>query len=405
MIRHINHQNTITLDIEFNTTHSYHGLVCLFQISTWCQDFVIDPFILRQLIRNELKTVLENPEILKIVHGADYDLKLLQKEWKIFVFPAIDTQLVYQHLYPDQHHIGLKDLAIWSKALQNENDMQKDLQHADWRLRPLPKEFIQYAQNDTFHLFEIWEFLKKILFKDVTSNQHEAFYTSKLQMQKVHEFHPYDPHNDWKMIRGNPKVTLYPLFKKIANVRCHWAQMKDETPNNILHRDDIINIIIHEPTSIRRLKYMIPTSADVHTDEMEIILSILKNERKQEKEKVKSPIPDPIPKPKTKRNFTVTISNPDCIQQPYQIDPNQTFEEEMLEIYAPKDDIMQTTTSTPELCNRCHQIGHKGNECWEKRDKEDRKKFLKSNPASKALRNRKKYEYRKKKKQQKNKSI
>ena len=62
------------------------------QISTATRDFVVD--VLVPEVRQELQLLNEvftNPEIVKIFHGADWDIKWLQRDFGIFVVNMFDT--------------------------------------------------------------------------------------------------------------------------------------------------------------------------------------------------------------------------------------------------------------------------------------------------------------------------
>jgi hypothetical protein len=88
-------------------------MICTVQISTW-KDFIIDPFTLKTKLRTDLKALLEDGRILKVFHAVPNDLRILQIEFGIFVFPLVDTQLVYAQLFPGVQNIGFKDIVEWA---------------------------------------------------------------------------------------------------------------------------------------------------------------------------------------------------------------------------------------------------------------------------------------------------
>lgn len=49
-------------------------MTCLIQISTREKDFVIDTIKLRQEIGPNLRNLFANPNIVKVLHGADMDI-------------------------------------------------------------------------------------------------------------------------------------------------------------------------------------------------------------------------------------------------------------------------------------------------------------------------------------------
>jgi len=65
----------IALDTESNSLHHYPEQLCLIQIATRNKVHVIDTISLKDL--TPLKKVLVDDSIMKVVHGADYDIRSL----------------------------------------------------------------------------------------------------------------------------------------------------------------------------------------------------------------------------------------------------------------------------------------------------------------------------------------
>ena len=90
MIIKLSKEKEIAVDLEHHSTRSYQGFTCLIQISSRDQDYIIDVITLREYI-HEINTVFTNPKILKIFHGADYDITWLQKDFSVYVVNMFDT--------------------------------------------------------------------------------------------------------------------------------------------------------------------------------------------------------------------------------------------------------------------------------------------------------------------------
>ena len=66
------------------------------QISTCSRDFVVD--VLVPEVRQELQMLNEsftNPDVVKLFHGADWDIKWLQRDFGVYVINMFDTYQVY----------------------------------------------------------------------------------------------------------------------------------------------------------------------------------------------------------------------------------------------------------------------------------------------------------------------
>jgi exosome complex exonuclease RRP6 len=124
----------IAVDLEHHSMRSYLGFTCLIQLSTREEDFIIDPLLVPRIaIRDALSGAFSDPSIVKILHGSDYDIKWLQKDFSIYVVRLFDTGQAARIL-------GLKGfgLAHLLKEYCNVN-ADKKYQMADWRMRPMTK--------------------------------------------------------------------------------------------------------------------------------------------------------------------------------------------------------------------------------------------------------------------------
>lgn len=64
----------IAIDLEAHQVRSYQGITCLMQISTRSRDFILDTMAVRGLVGNALRPIFDNPEKVKVLHGADMDI-------------------------------------------------------------------------------------------------------------------------------------------------------------------------------------------------------------------------------------------------------------------------------------------------------------------------------------------
>ncbi|KAM5132574.1 exosome complex component 10 [Mantella aurantiaca] len=138
------------LDLEHHSYRSFLGLTCLMQISTRTEDFIIDTLELRSdlYILNESLT---DPTIVKVLHGADSDIEWLQKDFGLYIINMFDTHQASRLL-----SLGRNSLDHLLRFYCNvESD--KRYQLADWRIRPLPEEMMEYAQADTHYLLYIYD--------------------------------------------------------------------------------------------------------------------------------------------------------------------------------------------------------------------------------------------------------
>ncbi|CAL4111705.1 unnamed protein product, partial [Meganyctiphanes norvegica] len=158
MVETLKASSEIAVDLEHHSFRSYQGLSCLMQISTRTQDFIVDPFALRGKLTC-LNEVFANPKITKVFHGADFDILWLQRDFGVYVVNMFDTHQAAVILEYPQRSLA----ALLNKFTQVMAD--KTYQRADWRIRPLPQDFISYARQDSHYLLFIYDLMRNELIK------------------------------------------------------------------------------------------------------------------------------------------------------------------------------------------------------------------------------------------------
>jgi ribonuclease D len=133
----------VSLDTEADSLHAYPEKVCLIQISiAESGDHLIDP--LAKIDLTPLLDALNAHEL--IMHGADYDLRLLEKHHEFIPSAIFDTMLAARLL--GERQFGLS--ALVEKFLGVKLD--KGSQKANWAQRPLTERMEKYARADTHYL-------------------------------------------------------------------------------------------------------------------------------------------------------------------------------------------------------------------------------------------------------------
>ncbi|KAF7979235.1 hypothetical protein HWV62_43202 [Athelia sp. TMB] len=158
MLEKLRGKTEVAIDLEHHSYRTWAGFLCLMQISTREEDFVVDllePSV-RQLVP-ELNEILTDPQIVKVFHGADSDIVWLQQDFGMYVVNLFDTYHASKALEFSRH--GLANL------LEAYCDFTPDKRYqlADWRIRPLPKEMMEYARSDTHFLLYIYDNLRNAL--------------------------------------------------------------------------------------------------------------------------------------------------------------------------------------------------------------------------------------------------
>ena len=145
----------IAFDLEADSMYHFREKVCLIQIATERETLVIDPLRVTDLA--PLRPVMANRRIQKVLHGADYDIRSLYRDFQIEVRNLFDTELASRFL-------GIRETGL--DAVLNERfgvRLNKKFQRKDWSKRPLPAEMMNYAASDVHHLLPLATILEKEL--------------------------------------------------------------------------------------------------------------------------------------------------------------------------------------------------------------------------------------------------
>ena len=128
------------MDTEAAGFHRYRDRLCLVQLAAGGRAVLVDA--LAPLDWTPLAEPLADPAREIILHGADYDLRLLRRDAGLRVRGLFDTQVAAMLL--GERELGLQ--ALVGKYLGR--TLTKKFQRADWAHRPLPPAMLAYAVED-----------------------------------------------------------------------------------------------------------------------------------------------------------------------------------------------------------------------------------------------------------------
>src|SRR5690242_1631397 len=145
----------LALDTEGASFHRFLDRIYLLQISTRERNAIVDPLPLGSLPK--LGEILQDKNVEVVFHDADYDLRLLHQDYGWHVTNIFDTRVAAQLL-------GIKSFGL-AALLEQFFDVKLDKKHqrADWSMRPLPADMLEYAVQDTRFLLPLRDHMKNEL--------------------------------------------------------------------------------------------------------------------------------------------------------------------------------------------------------------------------------------------------
>jgi ribonuclease D len=148
-------ETVIGVDLEADSMYHFQEKVCLVQLAAPRRNVIIDTITLRDL--SPLKPLFRNPDIRKVFHGADYDVRSLYRDFEIRINGLFDTQLACRFL-------GFKETGLEAVLKQFfEVSVDKRYQRRDWSMRPLPPAMLNYAAGDVRYLAPLAQRLEEQL--------------------------------------------------------------------------------------------------------------------------------------------------------------------------------------------------------------------------------------------------
>jgi ribonuclease D len=142
----------LALDTEGASFHRFLDRIYLLQLSTRARSAIIDP--LPTGSPAGLGRLVQSKSVEVVFHDADYDLRLLHQDYGWHVTNIFDTRIASQLL-------GIKSFGL-AALLEQFFDVKLDKKHqrADWSMRPLTPDMLEYAAQDTRYLLQLKDRMK-----------------------------------------------------------------------------------------------------------------------------------------------------------------------------------------------------------------------------------------------------
>jgi ribonuclease D len=234
----LRHESSVALDTESNSFHVYRERVCLLQLSTREQDWVVDPLTvdvrpLGALLSDGRETIL---------HGADYDVRCLRREYGWRLPRLFDTMIAARRL--GRTGLGLSALVEARFGVK----LSKANQRSDWGRRPLSPDQLAYAALDTHYLLPVADELREELAKQGLLDQVQA------EFQRIAAVEPKERVFDeegWRRLKGARE--LDPAGRAV--LRALWiarearASEADRPPFKVLAEATMVELARRRPAT------------------------------------------------------------------------------------------------------------------------------------------------------------
>ena len=237
-------EETIAIDLEADSMYHFKEKVCLIQVATEKRNIIIDPIRLKDL--SPLKPLFFSPDIRKIFHGADYDVRSLYRDFNINITHLFDTEVACRFL-------GLRETGLETVLNKYFNiHLNKKYQKKDWSKRPLPQEMINYAIQDVICLIP----LAKILIHELEKMGRLSWVIEECEL--LSNVRPVTPDDGPLFLKfrgaGRLKSRSLAVLEALLRFRKNIARKKDRPFFRIIGNEALMKIAIEKPMTLRRLK-------------------------------------------------------------------------------------------------------------------------------------------------------
>jgi ribonuclease D len=244
LMRRLEAEPLIALDTEAASFHRYRDRVYLLQLSSRSDTYLVDPLAVPDL--PGLGELLANPEIEVIFHDADYDLRLLQREFGFRASRLFDTRIAAQFL--NEPGIGLA--ALLEKYFGVKLD--KRFQRADWSARPISPPMLAYAAEDTRSLPALRDLMREALEKRgrLSWVEEECDLLTRVRWPD-----PVPPEVAALAAKGTRTLKPRPLavFREVYVWRDRTAEAMDRAPFRVMGTDVIFSLAERQPRTSAEL--------------------------------------------------------------------------------------------------------------------------------------------------------
>ncbi|KAH9065385.1 ribonuclease H-like domain-containing protein [Lactarius vividus] len=301
LIDKLRESKEIAIDLEYHSYRTYRGFVCLMQISTRDEDWIVDPFELRDELE-DLNEVFTDPSIVKVLHGADSDVVWLQQDFNLYLVNMFDTFHASKVLDFPRH--GLAALL----EMYCDFSPDKRYQLADWRIRPLPDEMLKYARADTHFLLYVYDNLRNALLDRAVSRgasptsragsptAPDAFVREVLSRSAETALRVYSPDsydaeggtgfNGWESLArrwnkpalgvdGAPTVQRE-VFRAVHMWRDRVAREEDESTGYVLSNRFVFKLVEQPPADMAALLHAFPSTPPVVRRRAKELLDVIR---------------------------------------------------------------------------------------------------------------------------------
>ncbi len=227
-------ERCIAIDTESNSRHRYPERVCLVQVATTSKVYLIDTLAVDDM--RPIGEVLADETVVKVIQGAEYDIRCLDRAWGFRVRNLFDTSIAARFVGLKQ--IGLSALTEALLGVHVPKDAR--IQKSDWSHRPLSQEALNYAATDVWYLLSIRKALEtrlRILSRSPWVSEECA------RLEEIRYVAP-DPETAFLSLKGSRRLDgqKKAILKRLFMLREAEARRRNRPPYYVLPHETLVHL-------------------------------------------------------------------------------------------------------------------------------------------------------------------
>ncbi len=275
----------VALDTEFMRVDTFYPIAALLQIGDGSSAWLIDPLLISDW--TPLSALLENTDVIKVVHACSEDLEVLLRLTGSLPAPLFDTQLAAAYL-----NIGFS--MGYSRLVQEvlNIDLPKGETRSDWLQRPLSETQISYAAEDAVHLAELFGLLRPRL-----SDEKYLWVLedgAELVANLRRETDPYEIYRDaklaWKLSRAQLAV-----LRELCAWREIQARSRNLPRNRIVREHSLWPLARTQPDNLSALARIEDMHPRTVRQDGEFLLELIRKSGSLPPDQWPPALPEPLP--------------------------------------------------------------------------------------------------------------
>lgn len=229
----------VAIDTEFMRERTYYARLCLVQLATEREVWVIDAIALEGRL-GPLAALLSAGSVVKVLHAGSQDVEVLLRATGTTPKPVFDTQLAATVAgFPAQ--VGYAQLVQEVLGVT----LEKADTFTDWSVRPLSPAQIRYAEDDVRDMVRLYRVLRDRL----EAEGRLAWLAEDFEQLADPETYRVDPREQYRRVKRASTLDRRSLavLRELAAWRELEAQRRDLPKRWVVSDESLVEIARRKP--------------------------------------------------------------------------------------------------------------------------------------------------------------